>query len=204
MTKRITTKKRASRALSVNLWGRANDPFLKKNYRPGQHGATAKRETTYGTQLKAKQKLKKYYSNITETQFKNTFLKVKKARGDTAENFVGTLERRLDAVIYRANFVPTFYAARQVIGHKHVLVNGKVVNIPSYLVKPGDIIEIKQSSRTIPLIAESLNKMERSVPVYIDVNAGDFSVKYNAIPKLADIPYPVEMEVNLVVEFYSR
>jgi small subunit ribosomal protein S4 len=204
MTKRITTKKRASRALAVNLWGRANDTFLKKNYRPGQHGTALKRETTYGTQLKAKQKLKKYYSNMTETQFKNIFLKAKKEKGNSVENFVGMLERRLDAVIYRANFVPTFYAARQVINHRHVLVNDRIVNIASYMVKPGDVIEIKPSSRTIPLIAESIARMEREIPVYIDLKASDFSVKYNAVPKLADIPYPVEMEVNLVVEFYSR
>jgi small subunit ribosomal protein S4 len=130
-------------------------------------------------------------------------LKAKNARGDTAENFVGMLERRLDAVIYRANFVPTFFAARQVIGHKHVLVNGKTVNIPSYLVKPGDVIEVKQPSRTIPLIADSIARMEREVPVYINLSSDDFSAKYNAVPKLADIPYPFEMKVNLVVEFYS-
>jgi small subunit ribosomal protein S4 len=204
MTKRITTKKRASRALAVNLWGRANDTFLKRNYRPGQHGTSVKRETTYGAQLRAKQKLKKYYSNMTETQFKNIFLKAKKEKGNSVENFVGMLERRLDAVIYRANFVPTFYAARQVISHRHVLVNSKTVNISSYMVKPGDIVEIKKSSRTMPLIADSLARMEREVPVYIDVKPSEFSVKYNAIPKLADVPYPIAMEVNLVVEFYSR
>jgi small subunit ribosomal protein S4 len=204
MTKRISAKKKASRALSVNLWGRSNDTFLKKNYRPGQHGTVAKKETTYGIQLKAKQKLKKYYSNMSETQFKNIFLKAKKEKGNNVENFVGMLERRLDAVIYRANFVPTFYAARQVINHRHILVNGKSVNIASYMVKPGDVVEIKQSSRTIPLIAESLARMEREIPVYIDVRPSEFSVKYNAVPKLADIPYPVEMEANLVVEFYSR
>ncbi|MDR2760881.1 MAG: 30S ribosomal protein S4, partial [Rickettsiales bacterium] len=189
---------------SVNLWGRANDTFLKKNYRPGQHGATPKRETTYGAQLRAKQKLKKYYSNMTETQFKNYFLKARKEKGDSAENFVGLLERRLDAVVYRANFAPTFYAARQVVGHRHILVNGKTVNISSYLVKPGDAVEVKQSSRTIPLIAESLAKMERPAPVYINLDADNFSAKYNAAPKLADIPYPVEMEISLIVEFYSR
>lgn len=204
MTKRIEAKKKVSRALTVNLWGRANDTFTKRNFRPGQHGNALKRETVYGTQLKAKQKLKKYYANINETQFKNLFIKAKSKKGDTAENFVGLLERRLDVVIYRANFVPTMHSARQTVGHKHVLVNGKLVNIPSYLVKEGDIIEITENARKIPLIADSLVKMEREIPVYIDVNKDDFSAKFNAVPHIEDVPYPVIMDVNLVVEFYSR
>lgn len=204
MTKRLDAKKKVSRALSVNLWGKANDPFLKRNYRPGQHGTALKRDTTYGNQLKAKQKLKKYYANMNETQFKNLFTKAKREKGDTAQNFVGMLERRLDAVIYRANFVPTFYAARQVINHKHIMVNGKTVNIASYMVKPGDVISVREKSRKIPLIADSLARMDREVPVYMDLNAADFSVKFNAVPKLEDIPYEVPMEINLIVEFYSR
>ena len=132
------------------------------------------------------------------------FIKAKSKKGDTAENFVGLLERRLDVVIYRANFVPTMHSARQVVGHKHVLVNGKVVNIPSYLVKEGDVIEIKESARKIPLIVDSLAKMEREVPVYLDLNKDNFSVKFNAVPHIEDVPYPVVMDVNLVVEFYSR
>ena len=204
MTKRLDAKKKVSRALSVNLWGKANDPFLKRNYRPGQHGTALKRDTTYGNQLKAKQKLKKYYANMNETQFKNVFIKAKREEGDTAQNFVGMLERILDAVIYRARFVPTFYAARQVINHKHIMVNGKTVNIASYMVKPGDVISVREKSRKIPLIADSLARMDREVPVYMDLNAADFSVKFNAVPKLEDIPYEVPMEINLIVEFYSR
>ena len=204
MTKRISAKKKVSRSLSVNLWGRANDTFNKRNFRPGQHGGALKRETTYGTQLRAKQKLKKYYANINETQFKNTFLKAKTQKGDTAETFIGLLERRLDAVIYRANFVPTMQSARQTVGHKHILVNGKMVNIPSYLVKPGDVIEVKESARKIPLIVDSLAKMERDVPAYMNLDAENFSVKFNAVPHIEDVPYPVVMDVNLIVEFYSR
>ena len=204
MTKRITTKKKVSRSLSVNLWGRANDPFNKRNFRPGQHGTALKRETTYGTQLRAKQKLKKYYSNINETQFKNLFLKARTHRGDTAQAFVGLLESRLDTLIYRANFVPTMYAARQTVGHKHVKVNGKTVNIPSYTLKPGDIVEITEKAKNIALISDSVAKMERDVPSYIEVNTQNLSAKYNAIPSIEDIPYPVVMDVNLVVEFYSR
>ena len=203
MTKRIKAKKKASRSLSVNLWGRANSPFIKKNYRPGQHGTAMKRETTYGTQLKAKQKLRKYYV-ITETQFKNIFTKARSHKGDTAESFVGLLESRIDSIIYRANFVPTMYAAKQTISHKHVKVNGKVVNISSYLAKPGDVIEITEKARTIPLISESVERMERDIPPYLDVNTKEFTVKYVAVPHIEDVPYPVVMDVNLVVEYYSR
>lgn len=204
MTKRIEAKKKVSRSLSVNLWGRSNDTFTKRNFRPGQHGNALKRETVYGTQLRAKQKLKKYYANISETQFKNLFLKAKTKKGDTAEHFVGLLEQRLDAVIYRANFVPTMYAARQVVGHKHVLVNGKNVNIQSYLVSPGDVIEIKDSARKMALISDSILRMERDVPVYLDLDKDNFKVKFNAVPHLEDVPYPVVMDINLVVEYYSR
>lgn len=204
MTKRITTKKKASRSLSVNLWGRANDPFNKRNFRPGQHGTALKRETTYGAQLRAKQKLKKYYANMTETQFKNLFSKARTHKGDTAQAFVGLLESRLDTIIYRANFVPTMFAARQTVTHKHVKVNGKTVNIPSYLLKPGDTVEIIEKARTIPLISDSLSRMERDVPSYMNLNSDDFSVKYNAVPNIDDIPYPIVMDINLVVEFYSR
>ncbi|MDR1498923.1 MAG: 30S ribosomal protein S4 [Rickettsiales bacterium] len=203
MTKRIEAKKRVSRSLSVNLWGRANDPFNKRNFRPGQHGTALKRETTYGTQLKAKQKLKKYYV-ITEKQFRNLFAKAKTHRGDTAESFVGLLESRLDSIIYRANFVPTMYAAKQTISHKHVKVNGKIVNISSYLAKPGDVIEITERAKHIPLIADAVDRMERNIPVYLSSEPKSFSVKYNAIPHTEDVPYPAVMDINLVVEYYSR
>lgn len=204
MTKRITTKKKVSRSLNVNLWGRANDPFNKRNFRPGQHGTALKRDTTYGAQLRAKQKLKKYYANISEAQFKNTFIKAKSHKGDTAQAFIGLLESRLDSLIYRANFVPTMYAARQTVGHKHVKVNGKVINIPSYTLKPGDVVEITDKAKKIALIADSVAKMERDIPSYIEVDTQNLSVKYNAVPSIDDVPYPVIMDVNLVVEFYSR
>lgn len=204
MTKRITTKKKVSRSLNVNLWGRANDPFNKRNFRPGQHGTALKRDTTYGAQLRAKQKLKKYYANISETQFKNTFIKAKSHRGDTAQAFIGLLESRLDSLIYRANFVPTMYAARQTVGHKHVKVNGKIINIPSYTLKPGDVIEITDKAKKIALIADSVAKMERDIPSYIEVDTQNLSAKYNAVPNIDDVPYPIIMDVNLVVEFYSR
>ena len=204
MSKRLNAKKKVSRALGVNLWGRANDPISKRNYRPGEHGTGLKRDTTYGTQLRAKQKLKKYYGNITEKQFRNLFAEAKRMKGDTAQEFVGLLERRLDAIVYRANFVPTVFAARQFVNHKHVTVNGKVVNIPSYQVKPGDVIEVRESARNIPMVLDSISKIEREIPSYLDLNAQNYAIKFVAVPKLEDIPYPVEMNINLVVEFYSK
>lgn len=204
MSKRLNAKKKVSRVFGVNLWGKTNDPSLKRNYRPGQHGTGLKRDTTYGIQLKAKQKLKKYYGNIGEKQFSNLFFEAKRLKGDTAENFVGLLERRLDIIVYRANFVPTVFASRQFINHKHVLVNGKVVNIPSYLVKVGDVIEIKESAKNIPMVVDSIEKMEREVPNYLEVNTSVKSVKFLNVPKLEEIPYATQMDLNAVVEFYSK
>ncbi|MDR1425497.1 MAG: 30S ribosomal protein S4 [Rickettsiales bacterium] len=204
MTRRVGAKKKISRSLGVNLWGRSNDSYAKRNYRPGQHGTAVKRETTYGLQLRAKQKLKKYYANINEVQFKNLFLKAKRSKKDTAQAFVGLLESRLDTVIYRANFVPTMFSARQVVNHRHVKVNGKMVGIASFLLRPGDSVEVRDKSRKVALIVDSLAKAEREVPSYLTLDTGNFSVKYNAVPALEDIPYPIVMDVNLVVEFYSR
>ena len=204
MSKRLNAKKKVSRALGVNLWGDAKSPIVKRNYRPGEHGTGLKRDTTYGTQLRAKQKLKKYYGNISEKQFKNLFMEAKRMKGDTAQEFVGLLERRLDAVVYRANFVPTVFAARQFVNHKHITVNGKVVNIPSYQVKPGDVIEVRENAKNIPMILDSISKIEREIPAYLELNAQNFSIKFVVVPKLEDIPYPVEMNINLVVEFYSK
>ncbi|MDR1494855.1 MAG: 30S ribosomal protein S4 [Rickettsiales bacterium] len=204
MTKRIGAKKKASRSLGVNLWGRANDPYNKRNYRPGQHGTAVKRETTYGLQLRAKQKLKKYYANMSETQFKNLFLKARRSRKDTAQVFVGLLESRLDTVLYRANFVPTMFAARQMVNHRHVRVNGKIVNIPSFLLKPNDSVEIDEKAKKITVLADSLAKAEKDVPSYIVVDVGNLSAKYSSVPALEDVPYPITMDINLVVEYYSR
>jgi small subunit ribosomal protein S4 len=204
MTRRIGAKKRISRVLGVNLWGRANDPYNRKNYRPGQHGTAVRRDTTYGLQLRAKQKLKGYYANMSETQFRNLFMRARKAKKDTAQSLVGLLESRLDTVVYRANFVPTMFAARQIVNHRHIRVNGKIVNIPSVTLKPGDSIELETRARGIPLVIGSLGKMERDVPSYISLDKDNFSAKYNVIPNLEDVPYPAVMDINLVVEYYSR
>jgi small subunit ribosomal protein S4 len=206
MSKRTSAKYKISRRLGVNLWGRANDPSITRNYPPGQHGQanTSRKPSDYGNQLRAKQQLRSYYGNLTEKQFRRFYQEATRKRGDSGENLVGLLERRLDVVIYRANFVPTVFSARQFVNHKHITVNGKIVKIPSYLVKVGDIIEVRQNARQIPMVLEALQKMERSVPDYLDLDGSANRVKYIRAPKLADIPYPVVMEPNLVIEFYSR
>jgi small subunit ribosomal protein S4 len=206
MTKRATSKYKISRRLGASLWGTAKDPFNTKNYPPGQHGALGRRKmpSDFGTQLMAKQKLKGYYGNISEKQFRSVFKEASRRKGDTSENLIGLLEQRLDIVIYRLNFVPTVFAARQIVSHKHITVNGKVVNIPSYTVQEGDIIEVKEKSRQIPVIIEAAQNIERDVPDYLELEAKSFKGKYIRVPKLADVPYAVVMEPNLVVEFYSR
>ncbi|MDR0423414.1 MAG: 30S ribosomal protein S4 [Rickettsiales bacterium] len=203
MTKRIEAKKKVSRALGVSLWGRKNDPFLKRSSKPGQHGSLARRETNHGIHLKAKQKVKKYY-DMKESQFRTLFDKSKKIKGNTEDSFAGLLESRLASVIYRANIAPTIQSARQIVSHKHVMVNDKVVNIPSYSVKPNDVIKLVEKSKKIPLILESVQSNERSIPPYLEVNPTDLSIKFLNRPFVADIPYPFEVEFNLIIEFYSK
>ncbi|HLW28208.1 MAG TPA: 30S ribosomal protein S4 [Kiloniellales bacterium] len=205
MSKRLKSKYKITRRLGENLWGRPKDPVNRRQYGPGQHGQSRRRKPSdYGTQLSAKQKLKGYYGNIGEKQFRKYYEEATRRRGDTGENLIELLERRLDAVVYRAKFVPTVFAARQFVNHGHVLVNGKRVNIPSYLVKDGDVVEVKSKSREMVLVLEAVNSAERDVPDYIDVEDGGMKVTYLRGPKLADVPYPVQMEPNLVIEFYSR
>jgi small subunit ribosomal protein S4 len=205
MTKRLNAKKKLSRKLGANLWGRANDTYAKRNYKPGQHGANSKgRISDYGTQLRAKQRMRFSYGNISEQQFKNTFTLAAKSQGDVSENFVRLLETRLDAVVYRANFVPTVFAARQFVSHKHVKVNGKSVNIASYRVKVGDVIEVREKSRKLAIVMESVAKMERDVPAYLSLDKNNLSVKVTNNPSFAEVPYAVEMQPHLITEFYSR
>jgi small subunit ribosomal protein S4 len=205
MTKRLKAKKKISRKLGASLWGQAKDPFAKRNYRPGQHGTSPKpRSTDYGFQLKAKQTLKFYYGNISEKQFRNLFELASKTKGDVSANFIGMLESRLDMVIYRANFVPTVFAARQFVNHKHVTVNDKAVNISSYKLKIGDVVKIREKSRELAIVLESLQKMERDIPPYLELNAAERTIKLLSTPLFADVPYPVEMHPHLITEFYSR
>lgn len=202
--KRPHAKHKIDRRLGCNLWGRPKSPFNTRQTAPGMHGARRGKQTDYGTQLMAKQKLKGYYGNIGEKKFRRYYQEAVRLRGDTGQNLVGLLERRLDAVVYRAKFVPTVFAARQFVSHGHVLVNGKKVTIPSYIVKEGDVVELKESSRQIPLVIEALESPERDFAEYVEVDAKACKATFLRTPKLEDIPYPVHMEPYLVVEFYSR
>lgn len=205
MTKRIRAKYKIDRRLGANLWGRAKSPFNKRAYAPGEHGQRRRRKASdFGTQLMAKQKLKGYYGNITEKQFKNIYKEATRIRGDTGENLIGLLERRLDAVVYRSKFVPTVFASRQFINHGHVRVNGTRVNIPSYRVREGDIVEVREKSREMLLVLEAVESAERDIPDYIDVDLKKMSATFVRTPKLLDVPYAVQMEPNLVIEYYSR
>ena len=205
MTKRLASKHKVDRRLKVNLWGRPKSPFNSRNYPPGQHGKAKKGKLSdYGTQLEAKQKMKFYYGNMNERQFRNVYRKAIQKKGNTTENLVGFLERRLDTVAYRAKFATTVFSARQLINHGHIKVNGKKVNIPSYLVKAEDTIEIKDKSKDIVTIVGALVSKEREVPDYIQMDEKNKKATLIRIPKLSEIPYPVIMEPNLVIEYYSR
>ncbi len=205
MTKRLASKHKVDRRLKVNLWGRPKSPFNSRNYPPGQHGKAKKGKLSdYGTQLEAKQKMKFYYGNINERQFRNVYRKAIQKKGNTTENLVGFLERRLDTVAYRAKFATTVFSARQLINHGHIKVNGKKVNIPSYLVKAEDTIEIKDKSKDIVTIVGALMSKEREVPDYIQMDEKNKKATLIRIPKFSEVPYPVIMEPNLVIEYYSR
>ena len=205
MTKRLASKHKVDRRLKVNLWGRPKSPFNSRNYAPGQHGKRKKGKLSdYGTQLEAKQKMKFYYGNMNERQFRNVYRKAIQKKGNTTENLVGFLERRLDTVVYRAKFATTVFSARQLINHGHIKVNGKKVNIPSYLVKAEDTIEIKDKSKDIVTIVGALLSKEREVPDYIQMDEKNKKATLIRIPKFSEVPYPVIMEPNLVIEYYSR
>ena len=203
MTKRTQAKYKIDRRMGENIWGRPKSPVNSREYRPGQHGQGRRAKLSdYGIQLMAKQKLKGYYGDLTEKQFKRIFAEADRRRGDTGEIFVGLLECRLDAVVYRSKFVPTIFSARQFVNHGHVTVNGKKVNIPSYMVKVGDVIEIREKSRQIPMVIQGLESTERDIPEYISSEV--HKVTFLRVPTLDEIPYPVMMEPNLVVEFYAK
>ncbi|MBA1337915.1 MAG: small subunit ribosomal protein S4 [Pelagibacterales bacterium] len=205
MTKRLKSKHKVDRRLKVNLWGRPKSPFNSRAYPPGQHGQARKgKPTDFGIQLQAKQKLKFYYGNINERQFRNIYRKALSKKGDTTENLIALLESRLDTVIYRGKFAPTVFAARQLINHGHIRVNKKKVNISSYLVKETDIIEVREKSKKLNIIDGSLQSKERDVPEYIKLDDKNKSVTLLRIPKFSEVPYPVIMEPSLVIEYYSR
>ena len=204
MSTRHQSKYKINRRLNVNLWGRPKSPLNRRDYGPGQHGQRRKKPSDFGLQLMAKQKLKGYYGNIGERQFRRFYEEAARRRGDTGENLIELLERRLDAVVYRMKFAPTVFSARQLVNHGHVRVNGKRVTIPSYQVKNEDGIELKEKSKQMALVMESVKSAERDVPDYVEVDHDKMKGRFIRAPKLADVPFPVPMEPNLVVEFYSR
>ena len=205
MTKRINSKHKIDRRLKINLWGRPKSPFNTRAYGPGQHGQSRQgKPSDYGIQLQAKQKLKGYYGNINERQFRNIYKKATMQKGDTGENLIGLLERRLDAVVYRARFSTTIFSARQLINHGHVKVNGKKVNIASYMVSEEDTIEIRDKSKQLAFIDIALANKERETPEYILMDEKNKKVTFVRTPKFEEVPYPVVMEPNLVIEYYSR
>ena len=204
MSKRVKSKYKINRRLGCNLWGRPKSPYNKREYGPGEHGQRRRKPSDFGIQLQAKQKLKGYYGNIGEKQFRRYYEEASRRKGDTGANLIALLERRLDAVVYRSKFVPTVFAARQFVSHGHITVNGRRVTIPSFQVGDGDVVQIKAKSRDLELVLQGAESPEREVPDYIDVNYKDMSATFMRGPKLADVPYPVQMEPNLVIEFYSR
>ena len=205
MTKRTSAKYKIDRRMGENIWGRAKSPLNKREYGPGQHGQRRKGKLSdFGTQLRAKQKLKGYYGDLTEKQFRRIYTEAERVKGDTGENLIGLLERRLDAVVYRAKFVPTIFAARQFVNHGHVTVNGKRVNIASYRVKEGDVIAVRDRSKQLAIVLEAVALAERDVPDYLEVDNNKLTATFVRTPALGDVPYAVVMEPNLVVEYYAK
>ena len=204
MTKRNESKYKINRRLGVNLWGRAKSPVNKREYGPGQHGQRRKKPSDFGVQLMAKQKLKGYYGNISEKAFYKYYEEAVRRKGDTSENLIELLERRLDAVVYRMKFAITPFASRQLVSHGHILINGHKVNIPSYQVKDEDVIEMREKSKQLAVVLDATQSGERDVPEYIEVDHRAMKGRFMRAPKLADVPFPVQMEPHLVVEFYSR
>lgn len=205
MTKRLSSKFKVARSLGVNLWGSTKGPFARNRaYGPGQHGQHKGRLSDYGTQLKAKQKLKKYYGSVSEGQMRKYYFEAMRRRGDTSVNLIGLLESRLDALVYRLKIAPTVFSSRQIVSHGHIKVNGKRVNIPSYQVKAGDVISVADAAKEMPLILGSVADKSREVPGYLEFNDKALSATYTRVPTIDEVPYPVEMEPNLVIEYYSR
>jgi small subunit ribosomal protein S4 len=205
MTKRHEAKYKIDRRMGQNVWGRPKSPVNRREYGPGQHGQRRKGKLSdYGVQLRAKQKLRGYYGNISERQFRGIYEEAIRMKGDSGAHLIGLLERRLDAVVYRAKLVPTVFAARQFINHGHIKVNGRRVTIASFRLDPGDTVEVKDPSKQLALVLEATGLPERDVPDYIEVNHQKMTAKLARIPQITEVPYPVQMEPHLVVEFYSR
>jgi small subunit ribosomal protein S4 len=205
MTKRNEAKYKIDRRMGQNIWGRPKSPVNRREYGPGQHGQRRKGKLSdYGVQLRAKQKLKGYYANISERQFRGIYHEAIRMKGDSGANLIALLEQRLDTIVYRAKFVPTVFAARQFINHGHIKVNGRRANISSMRLKVGDLVEIKEKSKQMTLVLEGTSLSERDVPDYIEADHSKMTAKLTRMPAMTEVPYPVQMEPHLVVEYYSR
>ena len=204
MSKRKSAKYKLDRRMGENIWGRPKSSVNRRSYGPGQHGQRRKgKMSDFGLQLRAKQKLKGYYGDVTEKQFKRTYIEASRIKGDTGQNLIGLLERRLDMVVYRAKFAPTIFAARQIVSHGHIRVNGVKCNIASRRINVGDVISLGDKAKEMALVIEAQSLPERDIPDYVSTDGND-KVTFTRVPKLDEVPYPVTMEPNLVVEFYSR
>jgi small subunit ribosomal protein S4 len=205
MSKRLSSKHKLDRRYGVNVWAKPKSPVNKRKYKPGQHGPTARlKQTEYGRQLAAKQLLKGYYGNVSEKKFRSYYDEAMRRKGDTAQGIIGQLESRLDAIIYRANFAPTVFSARQLVSHGHVRVNGRRVTIASYAAKPGDVVSLDERAWQIPAVVQAANNKDHVVPEYLSVDEKKFVASYVRVPSFEEVPYPVQMFPNLIVEFYSR
>lgn len=204
MSKRTSAKYKIDRRMGENIWGRPKSPVNRREYGPGQHGQRRKSKLSdFGIQLRAKQKLKGYYGDVTEKQFRRAYGEAARMKGDTSQNLIGILEQRLDMIVYRAKFAPTIFAARQIVNHGHILVNGEKCNIPSRRIKVGEVVGLTKKAQEMALIIEAQGLAERDIPEYVQPDGTD-KVTFTRIPTLDEVPYPVKMEPNLVVEFYSR
>jgi len=195
-------KSKIARKFGEPIYG-TDKYFDKKNYPPGQHGIDKKRAKTseYGTQLKEKQKAK-YTYGLLERQFSNLFVKAQKSKGVTGEVLIQLLESRLDNVVYRLGIAPSRPAARQLVSHRHIVVNGKVLGIPSYHVKVGDIIGVREKSKALEVITNSLQGANRSRFSWLEWDNASLSGKFMNVPAREDIPENIKEQ--LIVELYSK
>jgi small subunit ribosomal protein S4 len=204
MSKRHSAKHKLDRRMGENIWGRPKSPVNKREYGPGQHGQRRKgKMSDFGLQLRAKQKLKGYYGDVTEKQFKKAYEEASRMKGDTSQNLIGLLEQRLDMIVYRAKFAPTIWAARQLVSHGHIRVNGVKCNIASRRCYVGDEVSLSNKAQEMALVLEAQSLAERDIPEYVAMD-GTAKATFTRVPTLDEVPYPVKMEPNLVVEFYSR
>ena len=203
MSKRSEPHYKIDRRLGCNLWGRPKSPFNKREYGPGEHGQRRGKVSDFGIQLRAKQKLKGYYGNLSEKQFRSYYKKAAASKGVTGENPFVILESRLDNVIYRMGFASTRAEARQLVSHKAIMVNGVVVNVPSCTVKEGDNVQVREKAKKQERIIESLNtNFSRGICDWVEVLQEEMKGTFTRLPQRTELS--LDIDESKVVEFYSR